>query len=71
MITGFFDDTIPYNTGDVVIYEDDLYKSIVDHAAGGWSVIDVEPVTVIDLIEAAEPDALTTQQVNDLIALLG
>lgn len=71
MVTGFFDDTIPYNEGDVVIYEDDLYKFIVNHPAGGWNVIDVEPVTVIDLIDAAEPDALTSEQVNALIALLG
>lgn len=71
MVTGFFDDTIPYNEGDVVIYEDDLYKFIVSHPAGGWNVIDVKPVTVIDLIDAAEPDALTSEQVNALIALLG
>ena len=71
MIAGFFDDTLPYNEGDVVIYKDDLYKFIVSHPAGYWNAVEVEPVTVIDLIDAAEPDALTTQQVNDLIALLG
>jgi len=71
MIAGFFDDTLPYNEGDVVIYKDDLYKFIVSHTAGDWDAVEVEPVTVIDLIDAAEPDALTTQQVNDLIALLG
>lgn len=71
MITGFFDETLPYDTGDIVIYEDDLYKFKVDHAVGAWDATEVDAVTVIDLIDAAEPDALTTEQVNALIALLG
>ena len=71
MITGFFDDTLPYDTGDVVIYEDELYKFKVDHVAGAWDATEVDAVTVIDLIDAAEPDALTPEQVNALIALLG
>ena len=71
IITGFFDDTAAYNTGDVVIYEDDLYKFKADHAAGAWDATEVDSVTVIDLITAAEPDSLTEAQVNALIALLG
>lgn len=73
MITGFFVDTEPYDEGDVVIYGEDnkLYKFKADHAAGAWDSTEVDKVTVIDLIKSAEPDALTTQQVNDLIALLG
>lgn len=71
MITGFFDETAAYSTGDVVIYEDDLYKFKEDHAAGAWDATEVDAVTVIDLINAAEPDALTEAQVNALIALLG
>lgn len=71
MITGFFDETLPYDTGDIVIYEDDLYKFKVDHAVGAWDATEVDAVTVIDLIDAAEPDALTEAQVNALIALLG
>lgn len=71
MIAGFFDNATAYNTGDIVIYEDDLYKFKADHTAGAWNSAEVDEVTVVDLIMAAEPDALTTQQVNDLIALLG
>ncbi len=71
MITGFFDETLPYETGDVVIYEDDLYKFKADHAAGAWDASEVDAITVIDLIMAAEPDSLTPEQVNNLIALLG
>lgn len=71
MIAGFFVDTEPYDAGDVVIYEGDLYKFKDDHAAGPWDATEVDPVTVIDLIMAAEPDSLTTEQVNNLIALLG
>lgn len=71
MITGFFDNTTPYVTGDIVIYDDDLYKFNTDHAAGDWDATEVDQITVIDLINAAEPDPLTTEQVNNLIGLLG
>lgn len=71
MITGFFDNTTAYVTGDIVIYEDDLYKYNTDHAAGDWDATEVDQITVIDLINAAEPDPLTTEQVNNLIGLLG
>ena len=71
MISGEFATTETYSTGDVVIYEDALYKFNTDHTAGAWDSSEVDEVTIIDLITAAEPDALTTQQVNDLIALLG
>lgn len=71
MITGFFDNTTPYVTGDIVIYEDDLYKFKTDHAAGDWDATEVDQITVIDLINAAEPDPLTTEQVNNLIGMLG
>lgn len=71
MITGFFDETAAYVTGDVVIYEDDLYKFKADHAAGAWDASEVDAITVIDLIEAAEPESLTPAQVTALIELLG
>jgi hypothetical protein len=72
MIAGFFEDTADYFAGEVVIYEDNLYRFKVDHASvHGWDPEEVEEVTVIDLIMAAEPDSLTPEQVNNLIALLG
>lgn len=71
MISGEFATTETYSTGDVVIYEDALYKFNTDHTAGAWDSSEVDEVTIIDLITAAEPDALTTAQVNNLIALLG
>lgn len=71
MITGFFNESEPYNEGDIVIYEDDLYKFNTDHVAGDWDATEVDAVTVVDLINAAEPDPLTTEQVNNLIGLLG
>ena len=71
MITGTFDASTAYSTGDVVIYDGALYKFTADHAAGAWDASEVDETTVVELISAAEPDALTTAQVNDLIALLG
>ena len=70
MIAGEFDDTTAYNTGDIVVYEDALYKFKADHAAGAWDASEVDEISVVDLINAAEPDSLTTEQINNLLALL-
>lgn len=71
LITGTFSTSTAYTTGDVVIYQNGLYKFKADHAAGAWDASDVDATTVLELIQAAEPDSLTTAQVNALIALLG
>lgn len=66
-----FDATAAYDAGDVVIYQNGLYKFNADHAAGAWIGTDADAVTVADLVSSAEPDELTTAQVDALIALLG
>ena len=71
MIGDEFDDTAAYSTGDIVIYEHVLYQFKADHAAGDWDATEVDAKTVVDLIEAAEPDPLTAQQITNLIAILG
>lgn len=70
MITDEFDATQPYNVGDVVVYQGVLYKFTSPHTAGAWAPAEVTSTTVADLIADAEPDSLTTAQVNALIALL-
>lgn len=70
MITDEFDATKPYAVGDVVIYQGVLYKFTSPHTAGAWAPAEVTSTTVADLIADAEPDSLTTAQVNALIALL-
>lgn len=70
MITDEFDATQPYNVGDVVVYQGVLYKFTSSHTAGAWAPAEVQSTTVADLIADAEPDSLTTAQVNALIALL-
>lgn len=70
MIAGTFDSTQPYTAGDVVIYEGSLYKFNADHAAGEWDPAEVDSTTVTELVTAAEPDSLTTAQINALLALL-
>ena len=70
MIAGTFDSTQPYTAGDVVIYEGALYKFNTDHAAGAWDSTEVDSTTVTALVTAAEPDSLTTAQINALLALL-
>lgn len=65
-----FDTSSPYSAGDVVMYNGDLYKFTDDKAAGAWDSTKVTAATVVDLINAAEPAELTTEQVNTLIALL-
>ena len=65
-----FSTATAYTTGDAVIYENALYKFTADKAAGAWDSTKVTATTVEDLINAAEPAELTTEQVNALIALL-
>lgn len=69
-ITGEFDATAAYAEGDIVMYEDGLYKFKTAHAAGAWDATEVDAITILELIEAAEPESLTTAQVNTLIGLL-
>lgn len=70
MIAGTFNTATAYETGDVVIYEDGLYKFNTDHAAGAWNPAEVDAVNVVDLIQASEPDSLTAEQIASLLALL-
>lgn len=69
MISSEFSAEATYNVGDVVVYEGDLYKCTTAHT-GAWSANDFTATTVASLIAQAEPAALTTAQVNALIALL-
>lgn len=60
-----------YAIGDIVTYNDGLYKFKAAHTAGDpWDATEVDEVNVVDLIAAADPDSLTTAQVNALLALL-
>lgn len=65
-----FDATETYAIGDIVKHEDALYKFKAAHAAGAWDSTEVDAVTVLELIEAAEPDSLTAAQITALQALL-
>ena len=65
-----FDETENYEIGDVVVYEDVLYKCKTAHTAGAWESNDFDEITIRDIVEAAEPDGLTTAQLNELIGLL-
>lgn len=59
-----------YVIGDIVTYEDKLYKFKAAHTAGDpWDATEVDEVTVLDLISSAEPDSLTQAQLNALLAL--
>ena len=70
LLTGEFDEAVDYSTGDVVTHENGLYKFKVDHAAGTWDAAEVDEVTIVSLINSAEPSSLTTEQINALLALL-
>lgn len=66
-----FDSTQAYEIGDVVMHNDLLYKFKAAHTANtDWDTTEVDAVTVEELIASAEPDSLTTTQVNALLALL-
>ena len=67
-----FDATQDYVIGDVVKKDGKLYRFKAAHTANDpWDPTEVDEVDVIELIKDSEPDALTTEQVNALIALLG
>ena len=68
-----FDATQDYAIGDVVRYTDDkIYKFKAPHTANDpWDADEVDEKDVVTLIKEAEPESLTQQQLDDLIALLG
>lgn len=60
-----------YSIGDVVTYNDQLYRFKAAHSAGSaWDATEVDTVDVLDLIDAAEPDSLTSAQMTALIAII-
>jgi len=60
-----------YAVGDIVTYQDVLYKFTTAHSvAGPWVAAEVDDVTIIDLIEAADAESLTSTEVQDLIDIL-
>lgn len=66
-----FNDAAAYDEGAVVIYEGVLYKFNTAHTAGDpWDPTEVDATNVAALIDSAEPDPLTTEQVNTLLAML-
>lgn len=65
-----FDATEAYSEGDIVTYEDSLYKFNAAHSAGAWTGTDVDEIDILDLIASVEPDEFSTAQVNALKALL-
>ena len=66
-----FDADQSYGIGDIVVHEDILYRFTSAHTATDpWDTNEVETVTILDLIDDAEPDSLTQAQVNALISLL-
>lgn len=66
-----FEITEDYVIDDVVKKDEKLYRFKADHTAGAWDPTEVDEVDVIQLIKDAEPDSLTQQQLDALIALLG
>lgn len=66
-----FNAATAYGAGAIVIYQDVLYRLTNAHAAdAAWDPLNATQVDVISLIASAEPDSLTTAQVNALLALL-
>lgn len=66
-----FDSTSAYAVGAIVTHNDGLYKFKAAHTENtAWDATEVDAITVEELIDNAEPDSLTTAQVNTLLALL-
>lgn len=71
--TAKFEDDQAYEIGDVVRYTDNkIYQFKAPHAANDpWDPTEVDEKDVVSLIKEAEPESLTQQQIDALIALLG
>lgn len=67
---GPFNTTTSYQIGDVVTYDDKLYRFKAAHSAGAWNASDVDQVQVIDLIGDVEVSPLSATEVTNLINLL-
>ena len=66
-----FDATQSYGIGDIVVYEDTLYRFTSVHTATDpWDPTEVTTITIMDLIDDAEPDSLTQAQLNELLGKL-
>ena len=71
----YFDQTVSYSTGDVVIYNDKLYRFIQNHSAGTWNNNHAEETTLIDLLKkeldtsviASEFSAQTAYNAGDYV----
>lgn len=71
MLAPEFDATSAYAIGDIVTYQDGIYKFKAAHTANDpWDATEVDAVTIASLVSSAEPDSLTQAQINALIALL-
>lgn len=82
MVTGAYDQSEAYPAGSVLIHNNKLYKLVQAHTADDdwdddtsgtakWDDTDyATEVTIIELIDAAEPAPFTTAQVNAIIGLL-
>lgn len=49
-----FDDTTDYKVGDLVIYNNTLYKCTTDHDAGAWVAGDFTATTIAENIEVVD-----------------
>lgn len=66
-----FSTSATYVVGDIVMHDGTLYKFTSAHnPAGAWNPAEATAVTVESLITSAEPNPLTTAEVNALLALL-
>lgn len=70
MVAPAFSATNAYAIDDVVTYNDVLYQFNTAHPAGAWVGTDATPITAAGLVADSGVTALTTAEVNALIALL-
>ena len=70
MIAPPFSASTAYAEGDVVLYNDAVYKFNTAHPAGAWIGTDATETTAAQLVAAAGVTPLSTSEVNTLIALL-
>ena len=55
-ITDEFNTSVNYNVGDIVVYNNTLYKCSSPHSAGEWNPNDFVETTIAELINEAKTE---------------
>lgn len=60
-----FDKSKNYDVGDILIYDNKLYKCKSSHSAGDWNPLDFEETSISQLLEEAQSESVVGSYENE------